>query len=65
MGGELRGVRGAKVWRALNREGLTAARCTVARLMGELGLRDLYKTVVIRQRGPWRHLEGVEFATLE
>ena len=25
----------------------------------------LYKTEVIRHRGPWRHLEAVEFATLE
>ena len=25
----------------------------------------LYKTEVIRQRGPWRGLEDVEFATLE
>lgn len=25
----------------------------------------LYKTAVIRRRGPWRHLEAVEFATLE
>ena len=25
----------------------------------------LYKTEVIRPRGPWRHLEAVEFATLE
>ena len=25
----------------------------------------LYKTEVVRQRGPWRHLEAVEFATLE
>ena len=25
----------------------------------------LYKTEVIRQRGPWRHLEAGEFATLE
>lgn len=31
------GVR--KVWRQLNREGFPAARCTVARLMGEMGLR--------------------------
>ena len=31
------GVR--KVWRQLNREGVVAARCTVARLMRELGLR--------------------------
>jgi putative transposase len=27
-----------KVWRQLHREGITAARCTVERLMGELGL---------------------------
>ncbi len=25
----------------------------------------LYKTEVIRRRGPWHHLEAVEFATLE
>ena len=25
----------------------------------------LYKTELIRRRGPWRHLEGVEYATLE
>jgi transposase InsO family protein len=25
----------------------------------------LYKTEVIQRKGPWRHLEGVEFATLE
>ncbi len=25
----------------------------------------LYKTEVIRQRGPWRHLDAVEYATLE
>ena len=25
----------------------------------------LYKTELIRQRGPWRNLEAVEFATLE
>ena len=35
------GVR--KVWRALNREGLLVARCTVARLMGELGLRGVVR----------------------
>jgi putative transposase len=28
-----------KVWLALNREGIAVARCTVERLMGELGLR--------------------------
>jgi putative transposase len=27
-----------KVWRELNREGITVARCTVERLMGELGM---------------------------
>ncbi len=33
------GVYGArKVWLALNREGITVARCTVERLMGKLGL---------------------------
>ena len=25
----------------------------------------LYKTEVIRRRGPWRYIEAVEFATLE
>ena len=25
----------------------------------------LYKTEVIQRKGPWRHLEGVEFATLD
>ena len=35
------GVR--KVWRALNREGLAVARCTVARLMAELGLRGVVR----------------------
>jgi putative transposase len=33
------GVYGArKVWRQLHREGIEVARCTVVRLMGELGL---------------------------
>jgi putative transposase len=36
------GVYGArKVWRQLHREGITAARCTVERLMGELGLEGV------------------------
>ncbi len=38
------GVR--KVWRQLNREGIAVARCTVARLMREMGLRG-----VVRGRG--------------
>ena len=34
------GVYGArKVWRQLHREGISVARCTVERLMGELGLQ--------------------------
>ena len=33
------GVR--KVWRQLHREGIAVARCTVARLMRELGLRGV------------------------
>jgi putative transposase len=37
--GEHFGVYGArKVWRQLHREGIAVARCTVERLMGELGL---------------------------
>ena len=35
------GVR--KVWRQLNREGVVAARCTVARLMREFGLRGVVR----------------------
>ncbi len=35
------GVR--KVWRQLNREGITVARCTVGRLMRELGLRGVVR----------------------
>ena len=32
---------------------------------GPVGDRCLFKTEVIRTRGPWRSLEDVEFATLE
>ena len=32
-----------KVWRQLNREDITVARCTVARLMRELGLRGVVR----------------------
>lgn len=28
-------------------------------------IMGLFKTEVIRRQGPWRHLEAVEFATLE
>ena len=40
--GEHFGVYGArKVWRQLHREGIVVARCTVERLMGELGLEGV------------------------
>ena len=40
--GEQFGVYGArKVWRQLHREGIAVARCTVERLMGELGLEGV------------------------
>jgi transposase InsO family protein len=35
------GVR--KVWRQLGREGINVARCTVARLMGEMGLQGIVR----------------------
>jgi transposase InsO family protein len=28
-------------------------------------INGLYKTELVRNRGPWRHIEAVEFATLE
>jgi putative transposase len=40
------GVR--KVWRQLRREGLAVARCTVARLMGELGLEGVVRGKALR-----------------
>jgi len=40
----LDGVYGAKkVWKQLNREGVRVARCTVERLMNELGLSGVQK----------------------
>ncbi|KMS91926.1 transposase [Streptomyces regensis] len=43
------GVYGArKVWLALNRDGIRVARCTVERLMGELGLRGAVRGKVKR-----------------
>ena len=33
--------------------------------LNKLSMIGLYKTEVISRRGPWRHLEAVEFATLE
>ncbi len=40
------GVR--KVWRQLRREGFSAARCTVARLMRDMGLRGAIRTKPVR-----------------
>ena len=37
-----------KVWKQMNREGVTIARCTVERLMGQLGLRGVRRGKVVR-----------------
>ena len=43
------GVYGArKIWRQLHREGIAVARCTVERLMGELGLEGVHRGKVRR-----------------
>ena len=43
------GVYGAaKVWAQLNREGIAVARCTIERLMGELGLRGAVRGKPVR-----------------
>jgi putative transposase len=47
------GVYGArKVWRQLHREGIAVARCTVERLMGELGLRGAVRGKTRRTTTP-------------
>jgi putative transposase len=47
------GVYGArKVWRQLHREGIAVARCTVERLMGELGLEGVRRGKVHRTTTP-------------
>jgi putative transposase len=47
------GVYGArKVWRQLHREGITVARCTVERLMGELGLEGVRRGKLRRTTTP-------------
>jgi transposase InsO family protein len=43
---------------------MLATRIVVDNALAESVL-GVYKTDVIQQRGPWRHLEAVEFATLE
>jgi putative transposase len=51
--GEHFGVYGArKVWRQLHREGIGVARCTVERLMGELGLRGAVRGKTRRTTTP-------------
>ena len=41
-----------KVWRQMNREGIEVARCTVERLMGQLGLAGVRRGKVIRTTIP-------------
>jgi transposase InsO family protein len=49
------GVYGArKIWRALHREGIEVARCTVERLMAELGLQGVRRGRVPGRRPPMR-----------
>jgi transposase InsO family protein len=60
---EVYGVR--KVWRQLNREGIEVARCTVARLMSEMGLSGAvrgkrFKRTTVAQDGMERPLDLVE-----
>jgi transposase InsO family protein len=43
-----------KIWKQLNREGLEVARCTVARLMGDLGLRGVVRGKKIKTTMPAR-----------
>ncbi len=45
------------------RSGVTGRRCGSG--CGRQSAIGLFKTEVIRRRGPWRSLEAVEFATLE
>jgi putative transposase len=53
------GVYGAeKVWRQLLREGIAVARCTVERLMAELGLRGAVRGKTRRTTTPTRLLHG-------
>jgi transposase InsO family protein len=48
------GVYGArKVWRQLHREGIAVARCTVERLMGELGLEGVRGGKPHKTTTPW------------
>ena len=49
------GVR--KVWRQLNREGIEVPRCTVARLMSDLGLRGVIRGRRVKTTVPSEALE--------
>ena len=57
-----RRVYGAKkVWKQLNRETIPVARCTVARLMRDLGLRGVVRgrrTTTTIPDARWRHARG-------
>ncbi len=60
---EVYGVR--KLWRQVNREGVTVARCTVERLMGEMGLQGAvrgrrFKTTTVAGEEADRPLDLVE-----
>lgn len=51
-----RGVYGAdKVWKQMNREGIPVARCTVERLMKQLGLQGVRRGKVVRTTIPDAH----------
>jgi transposase InsO family protein len=57
---------------ALHRWPRRRRHCPVGRERGDLydnalaeSVIGLFKTEVIRRKGPWRHLETVEFATLD
>lgn len=63
-----------KLWRQLKREAFGLARCTVERLTDVQSLQGAVRgkacktTIpdkVIHRRGPWRHRDAVEYATLE
>ncbi len=60
-----------KVWRQLNREGIAVARCTVERLMREMGLRGVmrgrrFNVTTLPQRPPsvrWTWSSGISART--
>jgi putative transposase len=60
------GVYGArKVWRQLHREGTAVARCTVERLMGELGLEGERRGKTHKTTTPDRRGQSYRFSSSE